>query len=232
MKRAFWAMAVILAGVGAAVAQERTPPPPQISVTGEGRIETAPDMARITLGVSFEAREARVAVDAVSQAVAQSLEHLEDLGIAPGDIQTRSLTLNPIRSDKSYSASGPQKVSGFHAANTVIVRVRDLAALGGILDGVLDAGANQFSGLTFGVQDPDPLVVRARRAAVADAMARAALLAEAAGVTLGPILSLSDQGAGVGGFEAMSARRGGGVRVAPGEISINASVSMVFAIEN
>ncbi len=232
MKRAFWVMAVILAGVGAAGAQDRPPQPAQISVTGEGRIETAPDMARITLGVSFEARQARTAVDAVSRAVAQSLEHLDSLGIAPSDIQTRSLTLNPLRSDRSYSESGPQKVSGFHASNTVIVRVRDLSALGDILDGVLDAGANQFNGLSFEVQDPEPLVLRARRAAVADAMARAALLAEAAGVTLGPIISLSDQGAGVGGFEAMSARRGGGVPVAPGEISINASVSMVFAIKN
>lgn len=205
--------------------------PRRITVSGEARVEAVPDMARITLGVSYEAREARAAVDAVSRAMAQSLEQLAALGIEARDIQTLGLTLYPVQSDRSYSGSGPEKISGFHAANTVIVRVRDLEALGGVLDGVLEAGANQFGGLSFGVQDPAPLIAEARRQAVADARARAELLAEAAGVTLGPVLTIADQGAGMGGgLEMMAARRGGSAPVAPGEISVTASVSVVFAI--
>lgn len=236
MRGLIWILALGLAGLAVqAQAQEQAqerPPERRITVTGEASVEAAPDMARITLGVSFEAREARAAVDAVSRAMADSLEQLAALGVAARDIQTRGLTLYPVQPDRPRSDdSGPERMAGFHAANTVIVRVRDLEALGGLLDAVLEAGATQFGGLSFDVQDPEPLIAEARRRAVADARARAELLAEAAGVTLGPVLTIADQGAGTGGgMEMMAARRGGGVPVAPGEVSVTASVSVVFAI--
>ena len=204
----------------------------RITVAGEGRIEAAPDMATITLGVTHEAKEARDAMQATSQAVAKVLERLSAMGIAPRDLQTRQLSLNPLWSDSSASGRDQRRISGFVASNTVMVRVRDLAALGGILDAVIEDGANDFNGLRFGVQDPAPLLDEARQRAVGDAMDRAKLLAGAAGVTLGPVLSIDEHGGGsVAPMAEMAMRMSAaGAPVAAGELTITANVAMVFAI--
>jgi len=207
-----------------------SPPHRQISVTGEGQVETAPDMATITLGVTNEAKDAGDAMAATSAAVAQMLDRLDSLGIAPRDRQTRSLSLNPIWSNRSGASSGPAKITGFVASNAVLVRVRDLENLGHIMDAVIAGGANDFNGLQFSVQDPKPLMNSARQRAVADAIAKAQLLTSAAGVTLGSVLTMAEQGGGRPVQMDMAAARSGGTPIAAGEVSIRASVSMVFAI--
>jgi len=222
--------ALLAALIGApAWAQEA---PRQITVTGEGVVEVEPDMATITLGVTHEAEQAAAAMQATSEGVAAILARLAEMGVAPRDLQTRQLSLNPVWSQVKGDAEGRQYISGFVASNTVLVRVRDLSALGGILDAVIKDGANDFSGLQFGIQEPKPLEDAARKAAVAEAMARAKLLADAAGVTLGPVVSISDNGGGrMMPMAEMSLRMAAAkMPVAAGEVSINASVSMVFSV--
>ena len=220
--------ALAMALAGAALADDM---PRQITVTGEGRVEAAPDMATISLGVTHENEQAKLAMEATSDAVARILERIAAMGVAPRDMQTRALSLSPVWSERTASDGNRARITGFVASNTVMVRVRDLASLGRILDAVIEDGANDFNGLQFDVQNPEPLMDEARRAAVADAMARAALLAEAAGVTLGPVQSISEQG-GMRPMGAMMdmAMRESGVPIAAGEVSVEAMVSMVFAI--
>ncbi len=220
--------ALAMALAGAALADDM---PRQITVTGEGRVEAAPDMATISLGVTHENEQAKLAMEATSDAVARILERIAAMGVAPRDMQTRALSLSPVWSERTASEGNRARITGFVASNTVMVRVRDLASLGRILDAVIEDGANDFNGLQFDVQNPEPLMDEARRAAVADAMARAALLAEAAGVTLGPVQSISEQG-GMRPMGAMMdmAMRELGVPIAAGEVSVEAMVSMVFAI--
>lgn len=203
----------------------------QITVTGEGRVEAAPDMALITLGVTHQADAARDAMAATSDAVARILTRLDQLGLAARDVQTRRITLNPAWANERYDSDKPPKIAGFTASNTVAIRVRALDQLGEVLDAVVEDGANTFNGLQFLIADPDPLMDEARKQAVADAMARAALLAEAAGVTLGPLRSIDEYGGGGGPvMMEMAAARSGGVPIASGEVSLSASVTMVFDI--
>lgn len=224
--------ALFAASLALPVQAQAQEPLRQISVSGEGSVEVEPDMATITLGVTQQAKEAGAAMQATSDAVSQVLARLETAGIAQRDLQTRQLTLSTVWS-QPRGEDQERQITGFVASNTVLVRVRDMDALGGILDAVISEGANNFSGLRFGVQNPDPLQDEARKRAVADAMARARLLAEAAGVTLGPVLTINDQGgsqpmpmAEMSTMRLASAK----VPVAAGEISVSASVSMVFAI--
>ncbi len=200
----------------------------QISVTGEGQVAADPDMATITLGVTHKAKTARSALDATSKATAKVLQRLADFGVASRDMQTSSLSLTPNRSGGSSLKAGE---TGFTASNSVHVRLRDLASLGQVLDAIVDEGGNNFNGLQFSVQDPDPLMNMARQHAVADAMAKAQLLTQAANVSLGAVLSMSENGGARPQMLQMSATRGGGVPIAAGEVSVSASVTMVFAIE-
>lgn len=205
----------------------------RIQVSGTGTALSEPDMATIVLGVTNEDAQASVAMQATSEAVAQVLTRLNQIGIEARDVQTRDLSLAPVWSGQRNSVGEAPKITGFVASNRVFVRVRDLSNLGIIMDGVIQDGANDFGGLSFAVQDPKPLEAEARAAAVAEATAKAEQLAQAAGVTLGPVVSISDQGGGIrpmAQMREMAMADSGGMPVAGGEISVSVTVSMNFEI--
>jgi uncharacterized protein YggE len=198
-----------------------------LSVTGEGQVASVPDMAVISLGVTHEARSARAAMDQVNADAGALLDALAALDVAPRDVQTDQLSVSPLWSNGDINRGGVQRITGFVARTAVSVRVRDLARLGAVVDAALAAGANDFNGVRFALQDPSPFEAQARAAAVRDAMARAAQLAAAAGVTLGPVLTLSEQG-GFGPPQMMAAARSEDMAIATGEVSVSAVVSMTF----
>lgn len=207
--------------------------PATISVAGEGTVEIAPDMATLNLGVTTEADTAAAALKANSEGLAVALARLKEAGIEDRDIQTSGLSVNP-RYDYPNDGSQP-KLNGYVASNMVMVRVRDLSILGATLDGTVADGANTLSGIAFGLQEPDAAMDEARRRAVADAAHKAALYAEAAGVKLGRIASITEQ-ANYGGpqpmmmAEARMAKDAGSVPVASGELTVSSTVSVIYEI--
>ena len=207
--------------------------PATISVSGEGKVEIAPDMATLNLGVTTEADTAAAALTANSAGLAAALARLRAAGIAERDIQTTGLTISP-RYDYRNDGSQPQ-INGYIASNMVMVRVRDLSILGATLDGAVADGANTLNGIAFGLQEPDATLDEARRRAVTDAAHKAALYAEAAGVKLGRIASIAEQ-MNFGGpqpmmmAEASFAKDGGSVPVASGELSVASTVSVIYEI--
>ncbi len=221
-----WIMVLALSLViGQAAAQDAAQG--RLIVTGEGAVDSVPDMATITMGVTSEAKTAREAMAETSEATAAVLEALTGAGIEPRDMQTRDLALNPLWDNRS---SGERNIVGFQASNTVFVRVRDLDALGEVLDEVIQSGANQFRGLSFGLQEPGPALDEARRRAVAEAMRKAELYAEAAGLTLGPVLELTESDGNVGPVMMERAMMAMDVPIAAGEVTTNANVTMIFGL--
>lgn len=229
MKKAI-ATAVILIGCAAPLwaDTERL-----ITVTGQGSVEALPDMANIKVGVTREAQLAGEALDATSGAVRDVIARLEEAGISPRDMQTQGLSLQPKWSRRSSDSGENPRITGFVARNSLSVRVRDLESLGGILNAVVEDGANTFDGLQFTISEPDAAIAAARADAVADAIAKAEQLAQAAGVSLGPVQSITENGAAPRPMmmEMAGARMDNDVPVARGEVSLTAQVSIVFAIE-
>ncbi|MCV3272652.1 SIMPL domain-containing protein [Roseobacter sinensis] len=225
MRYVLTALLMVIFTSGVALAEDER----VITVTGIGSVETVPDMATLRLGVTHEAKRATDAIAATTEGVAAVLSRLEEAGIEARDMQTDQLSLQPVWSD--YDAN-TRRITGFVASNILIVRVRDLDGLGQVLDLVISDGANSFNGLSFGLQEPKPAQDAARTAAVADAVDRAEQLAAAAGVTLGPIQSISEQG-GVARPQMMEmalSRAAADVPIAQGEVSTSAQVNIVFAI--
>lgn len=218
---------VLCAGAAFAQLQEQG-----IIVTGEGRISAAPDMATITLGVRENAETAKEAMGKVTDSVSGILAKLNDLGVAETDRQTSRFYLNPVYSGESYSSGKARKIDGYEAGNAVTVMVRDLSKLGDMLDGVIDIGANDFNGLSFGLQEPGPAMSGARKLAVKDAMARANELAEAASLNLGSVLRITEDSRGGAPMmmEMAAARSSINDAIAGGEVDVQAQVTMVFKI--
>jgi hypothetical protein len=223
------ALALVLA-LAAALPAAAEPPVPQITVTGEGRVDVVPDLATLSLGVTTLGKTAAAAMAANSAALEKVLANLAAAGIAPRDIQTSGLSLTPNWS--GYDTSAPPKIDGYTATNLVTVRVRAIDTLGTVLDAAIQDGANTLQGLTLGTQNPDPLLMEARAKAVADARARAETLAGAAGVTLGRLLSVAENTAfgAPAPLYRMEAASADAVPVATGEVSLAATVTMTWEI--
>ena len=203
----------------------------RITVTGKGRVAAAPDMATLRLGAAAEAKEAAEALRLTSEITQRILDRLGEAGIEARDIQTSGLSLSPLRQNYREGSEQQPGIAGYAAANGVTVRVRDLDRLGAVLDAVVSDGANTLNGLSFGLQEPRPLMDEARRLAVADARTKAELYAGAAGVTLGKLLSLDERGGGSPGpYMAEMSMARSDVPVAAGEMDVTAEVQIVFEI--
>ena len=157
-----------------------------ITVVGMGEAKAAPDRATVQIGVQSEAKTAREALTDNNAKMAGLIDQLKKLGIQAKDIQTSNFNISP-----TYSQNG-RTVTGYQVNNMVSVVIRDITKAGDLLDKVVNAGANTIFGMSFSIDDPKPLQTTARNAAIADARTRAQAMAQAAGVSLGQILSISE----------------------------------------
>ena len=208
---------------------------PSIAVHGAGSVEATPDMAIVSAGVVSQAEHVAAALTANNKKVAKILTLAEASGVARADVQTEAMSIHPVYEDKRGEAGLPT-IAGYRVSNTVSIRLRKLDKLGDLLGGLATAGANTIGNIRFGVNDPEALLRRARRRAVADARARAALYAEAAGVPLGRVVRIAETGSSLlhrdrryPGRKAM-VKAETAVPVAPGTLEFGATVTMRFAI--
>lgn len=201
----------------------------QITVTGEGQVAVEPDMATVRLGVSQRAGQPVAAMNAVSASVEAVLARLTQMGIEARDMQTSNLSLYEV---ETRDRDGNRVVEGYEASNMLSVRMRDLDQVGAVLGAVLQGGANRLNGLEFGLSDPSAARDAARQAAVADALAKAKLYAEAAGVELGEVISLSENSSGAVAEQGLGrmAMMASDVPVARGELTLSQQITLVIAL--
>ena len=169
-----------------------------LSLAATGAVKTTPDRVDITTGVTSEAPTAREALDKNTEAMTAIVQALKAEGIEAKDIQTVNFTVMPVY--EQFPPDGKPRpaplITGYRVINQVRIQVRDTGKLGAILDKVVSLGANTVDGIAFDVAEPDRLRNDARKLAVQNAIATAKVYAEAAGVTLGPILSISEDESG------------------------------------
>lgn len=211
-------------------------PAPRISVTGEGEVAVAPDMAILNLTVLREGETARAALTANNDAMKQVLAALKEAGVAERDLQTSGLSIQPRFAQPGKERNVEPKINGYTVSNGVTVRVRNLADAGAILDKAVSLGVNQGGGIVFVKDDLKPTLTEARKLAVADAIARAKTLAEAADIKLGKILAIEEQSnlprpMPYGGPMRMAASDAS-VPLASGENTYRTQVNVVFEIAN
>lgn len=207
---------------------------PTLSVTGMGTAYLAPDIAYLYLGVHTEKQTAVDAMNANNTQTVAVIKALTDFGIDPKDVRTTNFSIYPI--DKyDPQTNQPTGEKTYSVDNTVYVTVRDIKKLGDLLDTMVKAGANTVNSIQFDVANKDEALKGARADAVKDATAKAKELADAAGVTLGAIQSVSfldnqpipfADGKGGGGAVAAAA-----VPIQSGQLTFTVTVNMVYAIK-
>jgi uncharacterized protein YggE len=166
-----------------------------ISLSATGAVKTTPDRVDISTGVVSEAKSAREALDANTAAMTKVVEALKADGIEAKDIQTVNFSVGPVYEQRPYDRPDGKapEVVGYRVTNQVRITLRDIKTLGAILDKVVSLGSNQIDSIEFGVDEPETLKDEARKLALKNVTDNAKLYAEAAGVILGQILSISEE---------------------------------------
>jgi len=201
-----------------------------VHASGEGRVSTAPDIARVVVGV--EAQEptvARANADATTR-MKKVLAALEKAGVAAKDIRTLRYNVDVQRSFQGPNAG---TVIGYRVVNQAQVTVRELPRLGAVLEQVVAAGANDVSGISLEKEDTSAERGRALERAMSDARGKASVLAKAAGASLGEAVQVSEGGRGPiipMGPMMRTAAASAEVPVSSGELEIVAAVEVTFAL--
>jgi hypothetical protein len=234
----------MLAGPAAAVNTDLVHVPPSISVEGQGRAYSPPDQVTVDIGVVTQAPAASKALSDNTESMSRLLKTISAHGIADRDVQTDQFSISPYYSNSgSYgygggasSANHEPKLLGYRVTNDVRVKVRKISELGGLLDAVVENGANTVNNVSFSIEDLSPLLDGARKEAMSDARRKAQIYAEAGGVHLGKVLYVTENNASgpvhPGIFRAaVVSKASEPVPIASGAQELTVTATVVFALE-
>src|ERR1035437_4978397 len=162
---------------------------PSVQANGSATLTAKPDQAQLDVGVvtnGATAQDASQQNASLTNTVQAALSKV--LGSA-GTLQTVSYYLTPLYSN---TPNQPSAIIGYTASNTTRVTTTDLSQIGVLIDAANQAGANNVGNLSFGLQNPEPLVEQALTQATKQATAHAAAIAAGLGGKLGAVLSAQE----------------------------------------
>ncbi len=200
-----------------------------ITVSAEGSIWVVPNVATFTVGVQTTDDTASAARNSNAKGMDKVFAALKAKGVDDADITTTDYSIYP-----NYDTKGT-KIAGYTVNNNVSVKVRDLDTAGDVLGAATAAGANWAGGISFDVEDRTAAYNEALAQAMEHAKARADIMAQAAGVTLGQATTISESSGGSGPiYRAESAATvagdGASVPVSSGQLEVTATITVVFQI--
>jgi uncharacterized protein YggE len=191
----------------------------------------------VSVGVETSGETVAEAVDENTAKMESILAALRGTGVDEKDIQTMNYSIQldryPESLPRSNGSEPEETASTYRVSNMVTVTVRDLDNVGAVLDAVVEAGANNVWGVSFGLDDPSIAQAAARADAIADAEARAQSLAELSGLDLGPVMSISEVVSGGGVPVPMVAEMAMSAAgpISPGQLEVSYRVQVTYFIE-
>lgn len=226
--------AAILIGPRQGVTSAGDSLPRIITVSGMGEVKVKPDMATVSTGVTSEAPNARAALAKNNTAMTAVINALKAAGVTEEDIQTSNFNVSPLYAPMQPGQISSPQISSYQVSNQVTARIKSLNKLGATLDALVQAGSNQINGISFDLNEPKQHVDDARKKAIADAKAKAELYANAAGVSVGGVVQISEVSASgpVMPLElrTMSVAADASVPIAAGQNTISTNITVTFEL--
>jgi hypothetical protein len=205
-----------------------------ITVVGEGKVEAAPDIAVVQIGVQVIDADVKEATGRAAEAMNSLLAALKGEGVAEKDIQTSYYS---VYVERPYDAQGPSDQVQYQVSNNMQVTIRELDRVTEILGVAIESGANSINSVEFRLSDTSDLQSEARAEAVDKAQDKAEELAELNGVAVGEVVRISevvDQGAyfvSEQSYAAADTGFGGGAGpISPGDVTVTAQLQITYAI--
>ncbi len=202
--------------------------PPRLEVVGSGVVYAKPDIAVLSFAVETNRPRAADAVVENAQKADTLLKALKNLMGKEDKIQTSGYSVHPV-----YNQGDRLRPSGYRVSNRVVVETRQIENVGDFIDAAASSGSGSMGSLQFRSSQEAEYQRQAAAQAVGRARETAETLAKAAGVSLKSIRQIRymPQGRPMARFMAEAAVARAQTPIEPGELTIEAEVTMVFEIE-
>ena len=211
--------------------------PTTLTVRGTGVVSVAADQAQVILGVRESNPDVLMAQSTVNEKINAICAALIAAGVEQKDIGTESLY---IYANYDYSTEVEQ-LTGYTATNTISITVTDISKVGEYIDVAFGAGANTLDNVSFVARETDDARKEALQLAVQSATEKAGIIAEAAGLEISSVTSISegsdyyyygdDAGAKYSNARTEAAADGAPTMVQASSVQVTASVLMEFELK-
>lgn len=221
------------------------PNPGVITVSGEAVVKVVPDEVLITLGVENFHRELSVAKRRNDLSVQEVISITKRYAVAAKDIQTDYISIEP-RYDDTYPYTN---LTGHFVRRTIVVTLRDIDVFEDLLTAVTEAGATNVHGIDFRTSELRKYRDQARALAVQAASEKAEAMAGVLSISVGKPKSIHEDhvgwwswygygwwGSRYAGMSQNVVQNASGPSpdfegaFAPGQISVNARVTVTFEL--
>jgi uncharacterized protein YggE len=206
-----------------------------LEATGRGEIKIKPDVAYLTLAVENSAKTASEAAKQNAEKMNSVIDKLKTLISKEDKISTAGYQLFPVY---EYDEKTRRSVlTGYRAANQVVVEIKNLNQLGKLIDSSTQVGANRIDNISFDTSKREEYRKQALVKAVQDAKGTAETVAQAAGVKIVKIVRISPSYEVPGPVyrdfvqAKMAAAETAPTPIEPGELTISANASIVYEIQ-
>lgn len=190
-----------------------------ITVSASGVVTAPPEVAVIDLAVVDTDRSAQAAAAAVGDRVTRLRERLTAANVSDEAIRTTSFTIQPVEDENGTVR--------YRVVHRLGLRVPADDA-GPVVDTAIESGATEVDGVQFtlSAETRDALRTQALQSALSAARTDADAIADAIGVEVRSVQSVSTSGDGVGPVFVEATRDG--TAFDPGPVSVTASVSVTY----
>lgn len=223
---------------------------PTITIYGHGEVNAVSDIASVSFTISKDAKTVKEAQTGVALIEKKALDFLKTKNITDKDIKTenasfypkyeyRQSVCPPIGIDPSstyYCPPSKQVIVGYTASESITIKIRNTDDTGAIMQGLGAVGVSNLNGPNFRIDDEDGLKAQARKEAIDDAKAQAAILAKDLGVRLGKIIDFNESGNSEGMYynksmmaESLSIEPAP-AQIPKGENTISSDVTIIYDI--
>jgi uncharacterized protein len=191
MKKLLLIIGIFLLLTSTAQSQQdkRRPRVPSITVNGEAMISAEPDQAQIDIGVVTQARSAPEASKENAERLSRVLTEVKKLLGKSDEVKTSGYSLTP---NYRYPQGGKPEIVGYTASNTVRIKTNTLDLVGRLIDGAMQAGANNVNRLVFTLKDEQGAQLEALRQASAKAKSKAEAVAASLGLKILRIAAINE----------------------------------------
>ena len=213
-----------------------------ITVSDTGTVYAKPDLGLVTATVLTEAETVAESMAENTEKMNAVISAVKGQGVEEKDLKTTSFNIYPRyewRDRTEIYPEGQRTLVGYEIRQSLEVKIRDLTAVGSIIQAATTAGANQMSDLQLTIDNQEEVKKQAREQAIEKAKAKAEELAKQLGIKLVSVSNFSESGSapyyaslskssvpmGIGGGEADAAQ------IAVGENKIEITVYITYKIK-
>ncbi|MBJ27288.1 MAG: hypothetical protein CL776_00535 [Chloroflexi bacterium] len=213
-----------------------------LHVTGTGKVEIEPELARINAGVEVFSSSVSIATKEASKSAQRIIRSLISDGISEDDISTQNYDIQPTYEWRDSVTNGVRTneriLTGYVVNNDLVITVRNMDTVGSVIDNLTIAGGDSlrvdrisFSVESFVSSERDAMLLASQ-----DAIDKANMLATKMGFKLGRLLHVSESSYSPRQSEISYDARAFAMAEAPtpinaGDLTVSANIYAIFEIK-